>query len=745
MLTAAGPILGPAVLPTRKVTGARTQMATTREAVDAGAALTLEVDGDGVAWLVFDRPESRVNILSSEVMRRLDGLLSEVEEGARTGRVKALIVKSGKDGSFIAGANVEEIAGVTDALEAEAGSRLGQDVFRRIERLPIPSIASIDGICLGGGAELSLACTYRIASDRPETKIGFPEVRLGIIPGWGGTTRLPRLIGLRAAIELIVTGKTISAKRALRLGFVDEVVPPAILEERTRRFAWERIDRGPRRAPARRGVGARLLDETAPGRRLVLWQARKQVLRETKGHYPAPLAALDVLARTLSLPIDEAFGLEARTVGRLAVSDVAKNLIHVFFLMEAAKKAAPAAEPRPTERVGVLGAGVMGGGIAQLLAYRGIPVRLKDIRPEAISLGLRHARQIFDRAVRRGRMNRREAERAMDRISPTLDYSGFGSSDVVIEAVVERMDVKKQVLAEVEEHLGESAVLASNTSALSITEMANGLRRPENVCGMHFFNPVHRMPLVEIVRGAATSDEALATVFALTRKLEKTPVIVNDGPGFLVNRLLAPYLNEAGWLISEGARIEDVDRVLLDFGMPMGPFRLLDEVGLDVSRHVAGILYEAFGDRMRPAPALLKLSETARLGKKGGRGFYRYEGEREQGVDESIYGELGDAVPAERRTIADDVIRERCVLVMVNEAARALEDGIVDDPGAVDLAMITGTGFPPFRGGLLRYADAIGAQDVVKKLEAYEKELGVRFQPAPRLRELAAEGRGFYG
>jgi len=720
-------------------------MATTREAVESAAALTLEIDGDGVAWLVFDRPESKVNILSSDVMRRLDGLLAEVEEHARIGRVKALVVKSGKPGSFIAGANVEEIAGITDPAEAEEGSRLGQEVFRRIERLPIPSIASIDGICLGGGAELALACTYRIASDRSETKIGFPEVRLGIIPGWGGTTRLPRLVGLRTAIEMIVTGKTINAKRALRIGFVDEVVPAPILDERTRRFAWERIDRGPRRPEARRSLGARLLEDTAPGRRLLLWQARKQVLRETKGHYPAPLAALDVLARTLALPLDEAFALEARTVGRLVVSEVSKNLIHVFFLMEGAKKAAPAVEPRPVERVGVLGAGVMGGGIAQLLAYRGIPVRLKDIRAEAISLGLRHARQIFERSVRRGRMTRREVERAMTRISPTLDYSGFGATDVVIEAVVERMDVKKQVLAEVEEHLPPTAVLASNTSALSITEMANGLRRPENVCGMHFFNPVHRMPLVEIVRGAATSDETLATVFALARRLDKTPVIVNDGPGFLVNRLLAPYLNEAGWLLSEGARIEDVDRTLLDFGMPMGPFRLLDEVGLDVSRHVAGILYEAFGDRMRPAPALVKLAETARLGKKGGRGFYLFEGDREKGVDESIYAELGDAVPAERRTIARDVIQERCVLVMINEAARALEDGIVSEPGAVDLAMITGTGFPPFRGGLLRYADALGLPTIVEKLQAYEQELGVRFQPAPLLRAHAEAGRGFYG
>ncbi len=719
-------------------------MATTKETAEAQATLTLDVDGDGVAWLVFDRPDSKVNILSSAVMARLDAHLAEVEEGARTGRVKALVVRSGKPRSFIAGADVAEIAGVQDVAEAEAGSRAGQEVFRRLERLPVPTIAAIDGLCLGGGAELALACTYRIGTNAPETRIGFPEVRLGIIPGWGGTTRLPRLVGLRTAVEMIVTGKTISARRALRIGLLDEAVPPTYLEERTRRFAWERIDRGRKRSARRKGLGTRLLEDTAPGRRLLIHTARKRVLGETKGHYPAPLAALDVLTRTLSLPLEQAFALEAETVGRLAVSDVSKNLIHVFELMESAKKAAPDAEARPVERAAVLGAGVMGGGIAQLLAYRGLTVRIKDIKEEAIALGLRHARELFDNAVRRGRLERREAERGMERISPTLDYSGFGIADVVIEAVVERMDVKKQVLREAEREIGAEGVLASNTSALSITEMGNELERPENFCGMHFFNPVHRMPLVEIVRGAATSDETLATIFGLTRRLGKTPVIVNDGPGFLVNRLLAPYLNEAGWLLEEGARIDDVDRTLLEFGMPMGPFRLLDEVGLDVSRHVAAILYEAFGDRMAPAPVMLALGETARLGRKGGLGFYRYEDGKEKGVDEALYAELGDAVPAERRDISSDLIRDRCILVMVNEAARALEDGIVERAGDVDLALITGTGFPPFRGGLLRYADTVGLPVIVERLEGFQNELGVRFQPSPLLRELAAAGRTFY-
>jgi 3-hydroxyacyl-CoA dehydrogenase/enoyl-CoA hydratase/3-hydroxybutyryl-CoA epimerase len=371
-------------------------------------------------------------------------------------------------------------------------------------------------------------------------------------------------------------------------------------------------------------------------------------------------------------------------------------------------------------------------------------VRLKDIRPEALATGLRHARELFDRAARKKRISHLEGERRMARIAPTLDDSGFGAADLAIEAVVERMEVKQAVLRETEAHLPPHAVLTSNTSTLSISEMQHALERPERFCGMHFFNPVHRMPLVEIVRGSATSEEALATVFSLARKLEKTPIIVNDGPGFLVNRLLAPYLNEAAWLLAEGGSVESIDRVLRDFGMPMGPFRLLDEVGLDIARHAGQVLYEAFGDRMLPAPPLVKVGETGRLGRKGGRGFYRYEGEKEAGIDETIYAELADSIAATRTSLPAELIRDRTVLVMVNEAARALEDGIVSTPGDVDLAMITGTGFPPFRGGLLRYADSVGLATVLLKLEAFQRELGPRFQPTPLLAALAHEGKGFY-
>jgi 3-hydroxyacyl-CoA dehydrogenase/enoyl-CoA hydratase/3-hydroxybutyryl-CoA epimerase len=475
---------------------------------------------------------------------------------------------------------------------------------------------------------------------------------------------------------------------------------------------------------------------------VVLSQARKRVLAETSGHYPAPLAALDLLSRTLSLSVEESLRLEAEAIGRLIVSPVCKNLIHVFHLTETAKKAAPAVASRPVERVGVLGAGVMGGGIAQIMAYRGLYVRLKDIKPEAVALGLRHAWETFQGLVQRRRLDTRSAKQMMERISPTLDYSGFGALDLVVEAVIEKMEVKKAVLRETEQAVAADCVLTTNTSSLSVTEMQSALQRPEDFCGMHFFNPVNRMPLVEIIRGERSSDVSVATVFALTRRLDKTPVIVKDGPGFLVNRILAPYLNEAGWLLVDGARIEEIDRALRHFGMPMGPLRLLDEIGLDVARHAATVMYDAFGERLKPAAPLAALGSTQRLGRKNKRGFYRYEGGKQQVVDESIYFELGLTAP--RRTLGEDTIVARSVYAMINEAARILADGVVAAPGDVDLGMIMGTGFPPFRGGLLRHADSVGLPRVLERLEQLAREQGERFQPAELLRQMASSGGGFY-
>jgi 3-hydroxyacyl-CoA dehydrogenase / enoyl-CoA hydratase / 3-hydroxybutyryl-CoA epimerase len=701
------------------------------------AALTLEIDSEGVAWIIFDRPGAKVNVLSAAVLRRLEELLDELEPAVREGRARGLVIRSGKPAAFLAGADVGEIESASDPAEVARMTGRVQQLFRRVDRLPVPSVAAIDGTCLGGGTELALACRFRIASDRPETRIGLPEVRLGIIPGFGGTVRLPRLIGLSGALDLILTGKTVSAREAVRSGLLDERVPTPVLYRRAAALAQGAAPAARLRKP----LVTRLLDGTGPGRRLVLSQARKRVMRETRGHYPAPLAALDVVRRTHGRALDEALAEEAKTVGHLATSEVSKNLIHVFHLLESPKKVDPGAEPRPVERVGVLGAGVMGGGIAQLMAQKGIAVRMKDIAADALASGLRHAAGLFDRLARRRRLTRIEANQQLALISPTLDYAGFGAVDLVVEAVVERLDVKQAVLREAESHVRPGTVLASNTSSLSITAMQEVLARPGDFCGMHFFNPVDRMPLVEIIRGERTADPAVATVFALTRRLGKTPLIVRDGPGFLVNRLLGPYLNEAAWLLVDGASIEDIDEALLEFGMPMGPLRLLDEVGLDVARHAGATLHEAFGERMSPPPLLERLGGSGRLGKKNGRGFYVHAAGKAE-PDEAVYGDAGLDTP--RRELPRSEIVDRTILAMINEAARALEDGIVAGPGEVDLGMITGTGFPPFRGGLLRHADRIGTPAIVSRLAELERRHGARFEAAHRVRELAGAGAGFY-
>ena len=705
------------------------------------AAIKLQTDPSGIAWVIFDGA-GKLNILTTAVMKRLDDLLGEIEQGISAGRIKAVIFRSGKEGSFIAGADIDEIASITDPKEGEAKALMGQSVFARISKLKVPTLAAIDGICLGGGTELILACKYRLASDRKETKIGLPEVMLGILPGFGGTTRLPRLVGLSNALPIILTGKPVNAKKAERIGLINERVAPPILYSRAEAAALSLVaGKDPSRAQ-RKKLSAKLLDDTGVGHRLVLKQARKQVMKETKGNYPAPLRVLDILPEMLDADVDKALAIEARALGELVASDVSKSLINVFRLNEAAKKSPVAAAPRNVERVAVLGAGVMGGGIAQILAYRGYTARMKDIKPEAIGLGLKHAWEAFSKMLSRKRIDRREAQKMMQRISPTLDYSGFGTVELVIEAVIEKMDVKKSVLKEVETKCEPGTILTSNTSSLSITEMQSVLTRPQDFCGMHFFNPVDRMPLVEIIRGAQSSDEAIATVHAVARKLEKTPVLVNDGAGFLVNRILAPYLNEAGWLLADGASIEAVDKALVKFGMPMGPLRLLDEVGLDVSRHAGQVMFEAFGERMKPAPPLVALEKSKRLGKKGGVGFYTYENGKEKEIDQSIYSEL--AIPKAGSTISEQDIQQRAVFVMINEAARILEDKIVATPGDVDLGMIMGTGFPPFRGGLLKYADKVGLPKIVNELERYQKQYGERFAPAPLLKQKAAAQETFY-
>jgi 3-hydroxyacyl-CoA dehydrogenase / enoyl-CoA hydratase / 3-hydroxybutyryl-CoA epimerase len=721
-------------------------MATPGPTQPAESGPFLDLHDHGIAQLRFDDPERRANVLTEAVMRTLALRVEEIRRGVADGRIRALLVRSGKPDGFIAGAEVEAIAAVESPLLGADAARLGQAIYQDIEELGIPTLAAIHGACAGGGMELALACRYRVASDHGKTRMGLPEVQLGILPAWGGTTRLPRLVGLQAALDMLLTGRLVDARKARRSGLVDAVLPSEFFEAAAMDFLRARLDGTPL-PPRKRPLGRRLLEDTAPGRRIILGKARSSVLEKTGGHYPAPLRILDVVKASLGASVEAALALEAEAAGELIASSVSKSLIHVYHLREAARKGdgVPGLDhAAPVRRVGVVGAGVMGGGVAHLMADNGIEVRVKDIQHQAVSGALQHARDLFRKGVDRRKLTRLEADARMERIAGGLDYAGFGRLDLVVEAVVERLEVKRAVLKEVEEKVPPHCILATNTSTLSVDDMASALQRPELLAGMHFFNPVDRMPLVEVVRGAKTTDAVVATIHRLAVQTGKVPVVVRDGPGFLVNRILGPYLNEAGYLLAEGAAVEEVDAAAKGFGMPMGPLRLLDEVGIDVARHAGEVLHAAFGSRLAPSPPLVALRDTDRLGRKGGRGFYLYEKGKEKGVDPTIYDALGRSVPPRRTSLPPREIRARLILAMVNEAARVMEDGIVERAGDLDLAMIMGTGFPPFRGGLLRYVDTLHPRTVLDRLQEYSQRFGERFRPAALLRELAEEDRGFY-
>jgi 3-hydroxyacyl-CoA dehydrogenase/enoyl-CoA hydratase/3-hydroxybutyryl-CoA epimerase len=710
--------------------------------VDPSGSLSFDIDKNRVGWLTFDRPGSTQNILSAAVLHELDHLLSELESRIANGQMVALVVLSAKPKGFIAGADVREISAVASAEEGRRASAEGQRIFGRIERLRVPTIAAVRGVCLGGGTELALACDYRILSDSPDTKIGLPEVRLGILPGFGGTVRLPRLCGIQNALGMILTGKPISARRAKRIGFADRVAPAHRFDDDLRIFIRDIVHDKVKPGGLKKAFRQRLLEDTPPGRAILFAMAHRGVMKETGGNYPAPLRALETVRSVYTAKPKTAYDTEARALGELAATEVSRSLVRVFLLSQGARKAVPEKQlnsRRTVERAAVIGAGVMGGAIAQLIAARDVPVTLKDINQEALDSGMRHASALLKNAAAKRVFTREQASLKFALIAGTLEYEQLADVGIAIEAVVERMPVKQGVVRDLETHLDQHAVIATNTSSLSVTELATAAVHPERIVGLHFFNPVHKMPLVEVVPTPKTSSAALARAFGFVLDMGKTPVIVADKPGFLVNRLLAPYLNEAGFLLEQGTTVVDIDRAMTGFGMPMGPCRLLDEIGFDVAEHVSREMSAAFGDRLAASGVIAQLRGEGRLGRKNDRGFYLYERGKETGPDPALQSLLrgsGSAGGAEE-------IRERCLYAMVNEAAFALEDEVVAGPDAVDLAMIMGTGFPPFRGGLLRWADRVGVQKIVARLADLENEIGSRFKPAPRLLDLAERGESF--
>lgn len=721
----------------------------------AASSPLLHREEGGLAVIRFDDPARSANLLTEEVMRALAKILDRLEDEARAGSLTGVVVESGKSDSFILGADIEAIAAIEDPDTGVDAARFGQRIFRQLEQLSVPTVAAIHGTCVGGGTELALACTYRFVSHDPRTRLGLPEVQLGILPAWGGTTRLPRLVGLGSALELLLTGRLVDGERAVALGLAEKCLPPEGFGEAVRDTFRQILRAGRMRTGARRGLPRRLLEDTAPGRRAMLASAARRIRRGSGEHMPAPLRILDVIRRSSGSPVDRALEIEARAAGELLASRTSKHLIHVFRLRERARKGpGGAADSHPLQAgepqdgqiqgLGVLGAGLMGSGLAQLAAFRGLRVRMRDPDPDALADGLRRAARLTDRAVERNRISRGEGDRTMTRITGDLDFSGFRSLEAILEAVDERLHVKREALAEAELHVSPSCLLTTNTSSFQVERLARALERPHRFCGMHFFHPPHRVPLVEVVRARETTQETIEVACALVRRLGKLPVVVGDGPGFVVNRILGQYFNEATLLLGEGLRIDMVDGTMEAFGFPAGPFRQMDELGLDLVGQVDIALREGLAPRFNSSGVLERLLAQGRVGRDGGLGFYRWVDGECRDPDPELNGILGLARPPRRSPLDPTGIRARLILAMINEAAYLLEEGVAPSPGDVDLAMIMAGGFPPFRGGLLRFADEIHPRSLVERLDRLEETLGTGYTPAPLLQRLAREDRGFY-
>lgn len=698
---------------------------------------------DGILRVTIDRQNKPVNALSRSVLQELRELVQMIHGNSA---IRGVLFQSGKPGTFIAGADITEFEDLTGEAAAKEAAQFGQSVFRELEELSKPTVALISGACLGGGLEFCLACDYRIADTAPKTKLGLPEVQLGLIPGWGGTVRLPKLVGLVEALPLILTGKQLNGLRARSKGVVHDTVPTEALDAVGEKILKAHFEHGSADRLFRKSKKPgwrKAIENSSLVRKYALNKAEQQVRQETRGHYPAPLAIVDTLRKGLSLSTKQKFDLEASTIAKLGGNAVTKECIRLFFLSEEAKKipleVGAEFDSKEIRQAAVLGAGAMGAGIALLFAKKGVDVRLKDIKPEFVANGVKTVRKLLDKDTKRKKLSKIEARDAEDRISPTVDYRGLKHADVVVEAVLEVMDIKQQVFRELAEATNPQTVLATNTSSLLVSDIAEGIPHPERIVGLHFFNPPHRMPLVEIIRTEHTSPEALAKAFAAVTRLGKTPVIVGDCAGFLVNRLLGPYMNEAGFLLAEVSDPLELEKSAVDFGMPMGPLALSDLVGLEVAAHVAENLHEAYGDRMKPAPLWGLLKELREKEDIKPKLFDESGKQLQPAVMKSVLEMRRDAGTMGARSISQEEIVERLVFPIVNEAAMCLQEGIVRRSEDVDLAMVFGTGFAPFRGGPMQYALSVGLDRIVSKMEAMSSK-HPHLAPSDALKRFAAQG-----
>ena len=713
---------------------------------EPGECIRIERPEPGLAVLTILSPHKSFPVLDAPLLRDLDAAVTEFEGDAK---LEGIVITGRRTDQFLAGADVEAIAQITDPNVVRKAVIAVHGLFARIEALKARTVAAVGGPVPGGALELSLSCNVILATDDSKTKIGLPETMLGIIPGWGGSHRLPWRVGIPTALDAILTGRLYPAKKAFKLGIVDRLTKAEYLHRIAADIAMGRL----RVKKKERGSKEWLVDKNPLAKAVIRNQATKQVDSKARGNYPAPYRALDLVLGAHGKTLDEAAKLEADAVAELATGRISKNLVSIFFASEAAKKVGqyPDGESPPKVTSGaVVGGGVMGAGIASLMAEKGLTTRLCDLNQSALDTAAIGHRRDVTKKLKRRRTTLSRANAAIDGLTTSIGITGVAKAEIAVEAVAEIMGVKRKVFGDLAKQMGDDAVLATNTSSLSVTEMQSSIPNPGRVVGMHFLNPVKQMPLVEIVRGEDTSDDTVTRTAALAIQMGKTPVVTKDVPGFLVNRLLGPYLDEAVRLFVDGVSPLRIDRLLLQFGMPMGPFALLDEVGLDIAMHAAQSLHEGYGDRMTPCTAIGGMMKPTRRGKKSGRGFFDHTGKgKPELMDDLSRFQTGTSAMA----MSDEAIIERIVLAMMGEGARAFEERVVATAQEFDLATVFGTGFAPFRGGLLKYADALGAKRVVELMDKHRQMPDViargegpaqRFEPTKRQREMAFSDLDFH-
>lgn len=690
---------------------------------------------DNIATLCFDMYNEKANKLSHDVLKELQYHIEELKKNLS---IKVLLFTSAKENIFIAGADIHEIKSMTD--EDEIYNRLTwvHTLFNDIEQLPYPTVAVINGACMGGGLELALCCDYRIATNKNKTKLSLPEIKLGIFPGFGGTQRLPRLIGLMNALDLILSGKNLNAKKAFKIGLVDHYFSPGYLQYKTEELIQNLLSN----KPIRRKKPFKIIEEFGFTRQIIFKKAKEKLTKKVHRNFKGPYEALQVIENTFSKPLKEGIEKEARAFCSLAITPQSKHLIDLFFISEETKKDFNTTSlDSPIQRTAIIGNGVMGKGIIWLFSHYAKEIRVKLRKLEQIRGVFASTKKLYQFFIKTRKMTKKQVEFKLNKISYTDQFNGFACTDLVIEAIVENEQQKAQTYEKLEQTLSQEAIIATNTSSISINQLAQTLNHKERFLGIHFFNPVNKMPLVEVIPSHHTSQETIQRSFEFLRRCGKMPILVGDCAGFLVNRVLIPYINEAGFILEGGSNIQTIDQTLKQFGMPMGAFILADEVGIDVGFKVANILYDAYGSRMKVSSVLKMVHDDLKLlGKKTGKGFYIHSKSAPAVVNNNIAKCLKNDVSI---TTYQDII-DRAILIMVNEASRCLEEGIITKVTHLDFAMIAGTGFPAFRGGLLKYADDLGIDYIVGKLETFCELFGDRFKPSELLYTLQKENKTFY-